>query len=117
MRDNYTCLLTCIAADSSLYDQRLDWFGTVRGRIGIASGPILTYVTAGWAYGSVKTTLTETLTGATGAFSSNQNRGGYTYGSGVEAALGGDWTGKIEYLYINLGDRLDQFTLNTAPRP
>jgi outer membrane immunogenic protein len=37
-------------------------------------------------------------------------------GSGVEASLGGNWTGKIEYLWINLGDRLDQFTLNGFPQ-
>jgi outer membrane immunogenic protein len=119
MRDNYTCLLTCTLPGAggiaSQFNQKLDWFGTVRGRVGIATGPVLTYVTAGWAYGSVKTTLTETV-GTTAAFSSNQNRGGWTVGSGVEASLGGNWSGKIEYLYMNLGDRLDLFTLNTFPQ-
>lgn len=77
---------------------------------------MLSYVTGGWAYGSVKTTVTEILPpgGAanTAAFSSNQNRSGWTWGSGVEASLGGNWTGKIEYLYVNLGDRQDLFVLN-----
>jgi outer membrane immunogenic protein len=111
MRDNFNCLIGCLPAQNLNFNQRLDWFGTVRGRVGIATGPVLSYVTGGWAYGSVKTTLTETV-GTTQAFSSNQNRGGWTWGSGVEASLGGNWTGKIEYLYVNLGDRLDQFTLN-----
>src|SRR4051812_24124100 len=117
MRDSYTCLLTCTAGagPASRFSQQLDWFGTVRGRVGIATGPVLTYLTGGWAYGNVKTTLTETV-GTTAAFSSNQNRGGWTWGSGVEASLGGNWTGKIEYLYVNLGDRLDLFTLNTFPQ-
>jgi outer membrane immunogenic protein len=119
MRDNYTCLITCTLPGAggiaSRFNQKLDWFGTVRGRVGIATGPVLTYVTAGWAYGSVKTTLTETI-GTTAAFSSNQNRGGWTWGSGVEASLGGNWTGKIEYLWFTLGDRLDLFTLNTFPQ-
>src|SRR4051794_2625619 len=117
MRDSYTCLLTCTAGagPASRFSQQLDWFGTVRGRVGIATGPVLTYVTAGWAYGSVKTTLTETI-GTTGAFSSNQNRSGWTWGSGVEASLGGNWTGKIEYLWFTLGDRLDLFTLNGFPQ-
>jgi outer membrane immunogenic protein len=119
MRDNYTCLLTCTLPGAggiaSQFSQKLDWFGTVRGRVGIATGPVLTYVTAGWAYGSVKTTLTETI-GTTAAFSSNQNRGGWTVGSGIEASLGGNWTGKIEYLWFTLGDRLDLFTLNTFPQ-
>jgi outer membrane immunogenic protein len=120
MRDNYTCLLLCLnpgpGGVASQFNQKLDWFGTVRGRVGIATGPVLTYVTAGWAYGSVKTTLTESANLTTGVFSSNQNRSGWTWGSGVEASLGGNWTGKIEYLYLNLGDRLDLFTLNTFPQ-
>jgi outer membrane immunogenic protein len=116
MRDNFNCLIGCLPAQNNNINQKLDWFGTVRGRVGIATGPVLSYVTGGWAYGSIKTTYTETLPpgGAanTGAFTSNQNRGGWVVGSGVEASLGGNWTGKIEYLYLNLGDRLDQFVLN-----
>jgi outer membrane immunogenic protein len=115
MRDTFSCLIGCLPAQNLNYNQKLDWFGTVRGRVGIATGPVLSYVTGGWAYGSVKTTLTETV-GTTGTFVSNQNRGGWTVGSGVEASLGGNWTGKIEYLWINLGDRLDQFTLNGFPQ-
>ncbi len=111
MRDNFTCLIGCLPAQNLNFNQRLDWFGTVRGRIGIAEGPVMSYVTAGWAYGSVKTTMTQTI-GITGVFSSDQNRSGWVWGSGVEASLGGNWTGKIEYLYLNLGDRLDNFALN-----
>jgi outer membrane immunogenic protein len=118
MRDNFTCLLTCgtVFGVGDRFNQSLDWFGTVRGRVGLATGPVLTYVTAGWAYGSVRTTFTETIPPLASSFSSNQNRSGWTWGSGVEASLGGNWTGKIEYLYINLGDRLDNFTLNTFPQ-
>ncbi|MEA2838177.1 MAG: outer rane immunogenic protein [Bradyrhizobium sp.] len=111
MRDSFSCLIGCLPAQNNNFNQKLDWFGTVRGRVGIATGPVLSYVTGGWAYGSVKTTLTETV-GTTGTFTSNQNRGGWVIGSGLEASLGGNWTGKIEYLWINLGDRLDQFALN-----
>jgi outer membrane immunogenic protein len=115
LRDKVNCLLSCAATLSTNFDQKLDWFGTVRGRLGIANGPVLGYVTGGYAYGSVKTTVTETVFAPAVAFSSNQNRGGWTWGSGVEASLGGNWTGKIEYLYVNLGDRLDLFTLNGLP--
>ena len=69
MRDNYSCLIGCLPAQNLNYNQRLDWFGTVRGRVGLATGPVLSYVTGGWAYGSVKTTVTETI-GTTGAFTS-----------------------------------------------
>ena len=90
------------------YSQQLDWFGTVRGRVGLANGPVLAYVTGGFAYGGVKTTVTQTMIlGPFPTFTMDRNQGGWTVGSGVEAALGGNWTGKIEYLYLNLGSRTD----------
>jgi outer membrane immunogenic protein len=87
------------------YNQKLDWFGTARGRIGLVNGPTLTYLTGGYAYGNVNTT--GIAAGVPFAFSGN--RSGWTWGSGVEAALGGNWTGKIEYLYVDLGNRTDVF--------
>jgi outer membrane immunogenic protein len=83
------------------YSQKLDWFGTARGRIGVATGPVLSYVTGGFAYGGVQTGFHDIATGASTNFS--DTRSGWTIGSGVEAALGGNWTGKIEYLYLDLG--------------
>lgn len=84
------------------YSSSLDWFGTVRGRVGLASGPVLSYVTGGFAYANVKSTITEA---GVGTFTQDRTATGWTIGSGVEAALGGNWTGKIEYLYLNLGNR------------
>jgi outer membrane immunogenic protein len=88
---------------STTYDQKIDWFGTVRGRVGLATGPVLSYVTGGYAYGNVKTSITEAGLGT--VFSSNKMQDGWVIGSGVEAALGGNWTGKIEYLYLNMGNK------------
>ncbi|MDA9506050.1 membrane protein [Bradyrhizobium sp. CCBAU 11386] len=90
------------------YGQKLDWFGTARGRVGLANGPVLAYVTGGLAYGGVKDTVSQTVAGvALPTFTSDRTQVGWTIGSGVEAALGGNWTGKIEYLYLNLGNRTD----------
>ncbi|NOJ40468.1 outer membrane protein [Bradyrhizobium australiense] len=93
------------------YRQKPDWFGTARGRIGIANGPVLSYVTAGYAFGNVKTNATETVAGITTSFATDRTQSGWVVGSGVEAALGGNWTGKIEYLYLNLGNKTDISTL------
>lgn len=109
MKDSYPTL-NGLAGITTNFNQRLDWFGTVRGRVGLASGPVLTYVTGGYAYGRVRTTATETLGGLAGAVDISRNQGGYVIGSGIEAALGGNWTGKIEYLYMNLGNNTDTFT-------
>ncbi len=104
MSDNRTSIL-----GAPQYSQKLDWFGTVRGRIGLVTGPTLTYVTAGYAYGDANTTVT----GAGGPLPFRGTRDGWTWGSGVEAALGGNWTGKIEYLYLDLGNRTDSFAGQT----
>jgi outer membrane immunogenic protein len=98
------------------YGQKLDWFGTARGRIGIANGPVLSYATAGYAFGNVKTSATQSALGLSTTFSTDRTQGGWVVGSGVEAALGGNWTGKIEYLYLNLGNKTDVSTL-FAPTP
>ncbi len=91
------------------YNQKLDWFGTVRGRIGLVTGPTLSYFTGGYAYGNVSTSI---VTGGV-PFSFSGGRSGWTWGSGVEAALGGNWTGKIEYMYVDLGNRTDIFAGGT----
>lgn len=104
MSDSRTVLNSFLTPN--VYSQKLDWFGTVRGRIGLATGPVLSYVTGGYAYGNVKTNVG--IAGV-GAFSDSRVESGWTVGSGVEAALGGNWTGKIEYLYLNLGNRTEGF--------
>jgi outer membrane immunogenic protein len=95
------------------YSSKVDWFGTVRGRIGLSQGPVLSYFTGGYAYGNVKTSISEN---GLAAFSSDRMQSGWTVGSGVEAALGGNWTGKIEYLYLNLGNKTDAFTAVAVPQ-
>jgi len=101
--DTRTCLLHCIAGTSALIDQKLNWFGTTRARAGLATGPVLTYVTAGAAYGGTETGLTTIANGATSSSITSATKTGWTWGTGVEAALGGNWTAKAEYLYVDLG--------------
>ena len=96
------------------YNQKLDWFGTARGRVGIANGPVLSYFTAGFAYANAKTNASASFGGVTNTFSNERTQGGWVVGSGVEAALGGNWTGKIEYLYLNLGNKSDIAALAAA---
>jgi outer membrane immunogenic protein len=104
MQDSYGCGLLCNGNGSLTWNQKLSWFGTTRARLGLASGPVLSYVTAGAAYGGVQTSVTNSVIFAgTGGATFKDTRGGWTVGSGVEASLGGYWTGKIEYLYVDLG--------------
>lgn len=72
-------------------------FGTVRGRLGIASGRWLFYATGGWAFWTWSSTLTVSGLG-TASFSNFQ--GGGTLGGGVELLLAPAWTVKAEYLFL-----------------
>ncbi|MDR3469861.1 MAG: outer membrane beta-barrel protein [Xanthobacteraceae bacterium] len=102
--DDRTCEYGCMTGSGALsVNQKLDWFGTVRGRVGLATGPVLSYVTGGLAYGGVNTTVTILSAIPPNVTSFSNTNTGWTLGSGVEAALGGAWTGKIEYLYVSLG--------------
>ena len=113
--DTRTCLLGCVPGSSALIDQKLNWFGTMRARVGLANGPVLTYVTGGAAYGGTETGVTTTFGGATAASSVSATKSGWTWGTGVEAALGGNWTAKAEYLYIDLGSSSASNTIPATP--
>jgi len=102
--------------------EKIEWFGTFRGRIGATITPtILPYITGGLAYGSVKGTDTVSgtnitnpagqgvnggtvLTPFSGTFGNSSTRVGWTLGAGIEGVISGNWTAKLEYLYIDLGN-------------
>jgi outer membrane immunogenic protein len=78
----------------------LDWFGTVRGRVGYAVGAALLYGTGGVAFGGVQDKLA--VTGSP-TVTHSATATGYAAGGGVEYAFSQAWSGKAEYQYINLG--------------
>jgi outer membrane immunogenic protein len=94
-------------------NSRLDWFGTFRGRIGWTGVPSwLWYATGGLAYGHVNSSsaINFTAAGDTYAGSSSSTRVGWTAGVGAEWQFAPMWSGKIEYLYIDL----DRFSYGDA---
>jgi outer membrane immunogenic protein len=93
-----------IPATTISYTDKLNWFGTVRGRLGIAFDRWLPYVTGGWAYGHGEISGTTTVGAVATAFSASQNYSGWTIGGGVEWAFADHWSAKLEYLYIDFGD-------------
>jgi len=78
----------------------LNWFGTVRGRIGFAIDRFLPYVTAGFAYGNVNTSFQFPRLGA--SFGKDNTQFGYAVGAGVEYAFTNNFTAKLEYMYVDL---------------
>jgi len=85
------------------------WLATFRGRVGYAFDRWLPYITAGGAYGNVKATASVPLAGLSASSSSDQL--GWTAGAGVEYAFLGNWSAKLEYLYVDLGS----FDAGAAP--
>jgi outer membrane immunogenic protein len=96
-------LVGCTVVGTANY--KLNWFGTVRGRLGVlASDRVLLYVTGGLAYGELESNYALGFVGfPTAGFGSKQIKAGYTVGGGIEGALGGNWTAKAEYLFMDLG--------------
>jgi outer membrane immunogenic protein len=84
-------------------EQKLKWFGTARARVGSAANDWLWYLTGGAAWGRVETSVPFLTTPETRGASFDVTKGGWTLGAGVETALSGRWSGKLEYLYMNLG--------------
>jgi outer membrane immunogenic protein len=102
----------------------IDWFGTVRGRVGFLVTPQwLLYGTGGLAYGETKSSFTTTDLAfgcvpnatlcANGA--SSGTRAGWTAGAGAEAMLAPNWSVKVEYLYVDLGSRSMNIPAFTLP--
>lgn len=81
---------------------KLDYFGTVRARVGYLVTPAaLLYATGGWAYGQTTTSLTVAPFGI--AFSESNNKSGWAGGGGLEYRLNNWASVKTEYLYMDLG--------------
>ncbi|MDP3554680.1 outer membrane protein [Methylocystis sp.] len=99
--------------------KRLDYIGTVRGRLGWLFTPtLLVYGTGGLAYGgvSVSTGVAQFNNDCaqfpagcitSSAFSSgsfSDTRVGWTAGAGLEWMFMPNWSAKVEYLYYDLGN-------------
>jgi outer membrane immunogenic protein len=124
LTDQQECAAPCVPPPPTVtkapldYAQKLPWFGTLRGRVGVApSDRWFVYATGGLAYGEIKTDATLTVPpggvclapctpkpGGSIVGNFSQTRAGWVVGAGVEAALGGGWTGKAEYLHLDFGD-------------
>jgi outer membrane immunogenic protein len=74
------------------------WFGTLRGRAGVAFGNTLVFGTAGLAIGGL-------TVDSPGNLSQSRTSAGWTAGAGVEVGFAPRWSAKAEWLYLDLSDR------------
>jgi outer membrane immunogenic protein len=114
--------IATLAANLS-YD--LQWFATFRGRVGFLATPqTLLYGTGGLAVGQFSYTASSSLSvqvfgpGLAGttpgigftlpvgpAATSSDTRLGWTVGGGIEHKFTPNWSGKLEYLYMDFGTK------------
>ena len=96
-------LLPGDSLDAELGTQ-LDWFATIRPRIGWVNDRFVVYATGGLAWGQTTSSVSATLADTTLIDESITNdRFGWTIGAGIEYALFDNITFKTEYLYTDLG--------------
>jgi len=83
-----------------LLSVKTDYFGTVRARVGVAFDRFMPYITGGWAYGNVKSSIP-----AIGFSSDRSHTGGFAVGGGLEYAVTNNIIAGVEYLYVDLGEK------------
>jgi outer membrane immunogenic protein len=94
-------------ADTFLFaHERMQWFGSTRGRIGISPWcRWLFYATGGVAYGSVDYAADTDFDNGFGYQTKfTDTKTGWTVGGGFEWMLTHHWSVKAEYLYYDLGN-------------
>jgi outer membrane immunogenic protein len=95
-----------ITANGNSYStkERVDWFGTARGRLGYAFNRTLLYGTGGFAYGNVHQSAFATDGVNSVSLRSSDVQTGFAVGGGVEYKVSPAWSLKAEYQYIDLGN-------------
>ncbi len=94
----------------------LDYVGTLRGRIGYAFGRWMPFVTGGFAWGHTHININQDPANTSSIISSpGHYQPGWTAGLGLEFAVSGNWTAKLEYDYIELA--LQTYDLSSFALP
>jgi outer membrane immunogenic protein len=95
----------------------IDWFGTVRGRVGYAMDTTLFYFTGGFAFGGINDRIVYDdqvkPVNSTATFRKDETETGYVLGGGIEQKFSPSVSLKFEYQYIDLGS--DRYSAVSTP--
>ena len=92
-----------MTASWSTEELKINLFGSVTGRAGVAWDAALFYAKGGFAWAYRKDSISVPEFGPT--FSDSQTHTGYTIGGGVEYLFTPNWSAKAEYMYTSLGSK------------
>jgi high affinity Mn2+ porin len=109
------------APGTVLYDEKTEFFGTVRGRLGYIWSNWLFYGTGGFAWSHEQVTRTQQAGIIGGAGPGTVEPvftmpTGWAAGVGVEWAFLPSWTVRLEYLHLDLGPQPFLFTTSGVNR-
>jgi high affinity Mn2+ porin len=94
------------------FNTTFDVFGSARLTAGYSVGAWLPYVTAGLAWGRTQLFVND-VDGLTPLVERHHVHVGWTAGAGVELAIDGPWSARLQYDYVDLETR--NFNVETAP--
>jgi outer membrane immunogenic protein len=114
------------AAHIETVSSKMEWFGTLRARGGIAFDRLFLYATGGLAFANLQSTTNVSFgtvagnpvyNGAIHIGSESWTRAGWVIGAGGEYAFAPHWSVKAEYLYMDFGTHtyLSPLVAATAP--
>jgi outer membrane immunogenic protein len=109
-----------VGIETTSLESSMDWFGTLRGRLGYAiHESLLLYGTGGLAYGRADHTLRDDCPACVGGFtgfpvsqSNNVTKAGWTVGGGAEYLHDTHWFLRAEALYVDLGSDSQFYQFN-----
>jgi outer membrane immunogenic protein len=88
---------------TGMTNANMDWYGTFRGRLGWAAGPVLFYGTGGVAYGNVELNSTVSSGGTSLTAQAWSARAGWVAGGGIEFKVRPDVIFSVGYQYVDFG--------------
>jgi outer membrane immunogenic protein len=92
-------------------NEKTEWLGSARGRLGYAWDRVMIYGTGGAAWGKIDTSINANCQVGCG-FSNipvnttanfSDTKVGWVAGAGIEAMLNANWIARVEYLHYDLG--------------
>jgi outer membrane immunogenic protein len=98
-----------ISGSGDTFSSKTDWLATVTGRIGGTVDHALLYVKGGAAWAHDKYSIDFFPGSALGT----ETRFGWVFGGGVEYAFTHNWSGKVEYNYMDFGTKSVNFCEGT----
>jgi outer membrane immunogenic protein len=102
----------CFFAGKFSCRSKVEWFGTVTGRVGAAVDRALIYLKGGGAWAHEKHDIFFNGKGGGLIARLSDTRWGWTVGGGIEYAFAPAWSAKVEYNYLDFGKKGHGFSFD-----